>query len=420
MAAPKQFGFIHITSHGLVSAESLCSWVIVKAGHIIVKGQGDLLQATSACAKVPTALALSVQDLIVTKVTLPTQSQSQRRTAIPYAVQNQLAVPAQEVHWSWRAKGQQLQLVGITQTHLASINMTLDALSFNPKWLLADALHMSGNASHWQLMVLASGVLVQTGAHSAFCIDQEQPSPWLQKAYDEAHNSASGGPLAMHITGQANTALEQWYSSASVDIKTHENVQPFNSAGILSQSFDTQTCINLWPQKPRQMWTPNINWQLWRLPYALVVITALLGLSHLWLSNMTTAQNIDAVEAQSRAIFQSTLPNTRLVDAISQLEGQLLRIQEPKKTALFLPMLHTFQEFIGPLLATSEGSKVMSIEFLDEQLLITLVGSPESIDAWPKAGILAAKFGYETERLEDINGAIMITIMVTVSAMEAY
>ena len=420
MAAPKQFGFIHITSHGLVSAESLCSWVIVKAGHIIVKGQGDLLQATSACAKVPTALALSVQDLIVTKVTLPTQSQSQRRTAIPYAVQNQLAVPAQEVHWSWRAKGQQLQLVGITQTHLASINTTLDALSFTPKWLLADALHMSGNASHWQLMVLASGVLVQTGAHSAFCIDQEQPSPWLQKAYDEAHNSASGGPLAMHITGQANTALEQWYSSASVDIKTHENVQPFNSAGILSHSFDTQTCINLWPQKPRQMWTPNINWQLWRLPYALVVITALLGLSHLWLSNMTTAQNIDAVEAQSRAIFQSTLPNTRLVDAISQLEGQLLRIQEPKKTALFLPMLHAFQEFIAPLLATSEGSKVMSIEFLDEQLLITLVGSPESIDAWPKAGILAAKFGYKTERLEDINGAIMVTIMVTVSAMEAY
>ena len=420
MAAPKQFGFIHITSHGLVSAESLCSWVIVKAGHIIVKGQGDLLQATSACAKVPTALALSVQDLIVTKVTLPTQSQSQRRTAIPYAVQNQLAVPAQEVHWSWRAKGQQLQLVGITQTHLASINTTLDALSFTPKWLLADALHMSGNASHWQLMVLASGVLVQTGAHSAFCIDQEQPSPWLQKAYDEAHNSASGGPLAMHITGQANTALEQWYSSASVDIKTHENVQPFNSAGILSHSFDTQTCINLWPQKPRQMWTPNINWQLWRLPYALVVITALLGLSHLWLSNMTTAQNIDAVDSQSRAIFQSTLPNTRLVDAISQLEGQLLRIQEPKKTALFLPMLHAFQEFIGPLLATSEGSKVMSIEFLDEQLLITLVGSPESVDPWPKAGILAAKFGYKTERLEDINGAIMITIMVTVSAMEAY
>ena len=420
MAAPKQFGFIHMTSHGLVSAESLCSWVIVKAGHIIVKGQGDLLQATSACAKVPTALALSVQDLIVTKVTLPTQSQSQRRTAIPYAVQNQLAVPAQEVHWSWRAKGQQLQLVGITQTHLASINTTLDALSFTPKWLLADALHMSGNASHWQLMVLASGVLVQTGAHSAFCIDQEQPSPWLQKAYDEAHNSASGGPLTMHITGQANTALEQWYSSASVDIKTHENVQPFNSAGILSHSFDTQTCINLWPQKPRQMWTPNINWQLWRLPYALVVITALLGLSHLWLSNMATAQNIDAVEAQSHAIFQSTLPNTRLVDAISQLEGQLLRIQEPKKTALFLPMLHAFQEFIAPLLATSEGSKVMSIEFLEEQLLITLVGNPESIDAWPKAGILAAKFGYETERLEDINGAIMITIMVTVSAMEAY
>ena len=94
MAAPKQFGFIHITSYRLMSADILCSWVIVKAGQIILKGQGDLSQATSACANVPTAIALSVQDLIITKVTLPTQSQSQRRTAIPYAVQNQLAVPA--------------------------------------------------------------------------------------------------------------------------------------------------------------------------------------------------------------------------------------------------------------------------------------------------------------------------------------
>jgi len=317
------------------------------------------------------------------------------------------------VHWSWRAKGQQLQLVGITETHLALINATLGTLGFTPKWLLADALHMGGNASHWQLMVLANNVLLQTGAHSAFCIDHEQPSPWLQKAYDEAHNSASGGPLTLHITGQANAALDQWYSSTSVDIKTHENVQPFNSAGILSHSFDTQTCINLWPQKPRQMWTPKINWQLWRLPYALVVFMALLGLSHLWLNNITTTQNIDAVDSQGRAIFQSTLPNTRLVDAVSQLEGQLLRLQEPKKAALFLPMLHAFQELLGPFLATYENSKITSIEFFDEQLLITLVGSPESIDEWPKAGVLAAKFGYKTERLDDINGAIMVTISAT-------
>ena len=48
MASPKQFGFIHIQSPGLVSAESACSWVIVQAGKVTLEGQGNLLQAINA------------------------------------------------------------------------------------------------------------------------------------------------------------------------------------------------------------------------------------------------------------------------------------------------------------------------------------------------------------------------------------
>ena len=418
MASPNQFGFIHITSHGLMSADSLCSWVIVKAGNLIVQGQGNLRQAAVACAKVPTALALSVHDLMVTKVTLPTKSQSQRRTAIPYAIQNQLAAPATDMHWSWRAKGQQLQLVGIANPHVMSVNSTMQALHFSPKWLVADGLQLGGHDSQWQLMVLANSLLLQQGQHSACCIASETPLAWLQKAYDEAHNSAVGEPLSISITGPVSAALNQWFNSTGIDIKTQETYQEFNSAGILAQGFDAKTCINLWPQKQRKMSTPNINWELWRLPFTLTVLLALLGLSHLWLNNAATTQQIEANYKQGVAIFQHTLPNTRLIDPLSQLQDQVSTAKKPKQTVLFLPMLQAFQQLNSSFNQDPETTTITAMKFVNKQLKITLTASIKALKQWPKEGVLGENFAYEidpVQQLENNNEAVIIII----SSMEA-
>ena len=412
MASPKQFGFIHIQSPGLVSAESACSWVIVQAGKVTLEGQGNLLQAINACAKAPTALALSVQDLIVTKVTLPTTSQTQRRSALPYAIQNQLAQPATQMHWSFRAKGKQLDVVGISYTHLDLIEATVEKLNFSPKWLIADGLHLGGYESHWKVMALSDSLLVQSGPHQAFSINSEQPLPWLQKAYDEAHKSAAGEPLNMTFVGQQTTGLKQWLSSSSIDVKAHQEADLFNSAGILSQGFDANSCINLWRQKPRKLWSFNINWQVWRLPYTLTILIALLGLGHLWLSNSTLQKTIAATQLQSQTIFQRTLPNTRLVDALTQLENQVLVAQSVKKTSAFLPMLAAFETFNSALKKVPDESEIVAIRFLDNRLYVTLKASPEHFKKWPKNGVLEAKFVYETKAIDN-------TINVIVSSQEA-
>jgi type II secretion system protein L len=410
MASPNQFGFIHITSQGLMSAESLCSWVIVKAGQLILEGQGNLPQAVAACAKVPAALAISVHDLIVTKITLPTKSQSQRRTAIPYAMQNQLAVPAKDVHWSWRARGQTLQLVGIANNQLSAITSTLQALHFAPRWLVADGLHLGGHDAHWQLMALPHSLLLQQGQHSACCIAGDTPLPWLQKAYDEALNSAAGEPLNMSTTGAISPAINQWFTDASLDVNSHHTDTAFNSAGILAKAFNHRTCINLWPPKQRSVWTPNINWQLWRLPYTLTVLLGLLGLGHLWLNNISTTQDIEASYQQGQALFRHTLPNTRLVDPLSQLEGQVLAAQKPQPTALFLPMLHAFQRRHDELNPASESTNIMAIKYFDEQLHVTLMASPSRLNKWPNAGVLDTQFAYKTTPSESNDGAISITL----------
>ena len=422
MASPKQFGFIHITSHGLVSAESLCSWVIVKAGHSVVQGQGNIGQAASACAKVPTVIALSVYNLILTKVTLPTKSQSQRRTAIPYAIQHQLATPAKDIHWSWRAKGQQLQVVGLANPQITSINTTLQALHFSPKWLIVDGLHLGGHNTHWQLMILPNSWLLQQGQHSVCCIASETPVPWLQKAYDEAHNSAAGEPLGMTVTGPVSDDLRQWFTRVGIEPQTHKNTEEFNSAGILAQSFDATTCINLLPKNQRKSWAPNINWNLWRLPYTLTVLLALLGLSHLWLNNIATTQQIESTYKQGVAVFQHTLPNERLVDPLSQLQGQVLAAQEPEQAAVFLPMLHAFQQFNSSLIQGDEGteaSNISLIEFSDAQLKITLTATLETLNKSPKQGVLAGKFAYTSEpvrQLDNNDESILITLSSTQEA----
>jgi type II secretion system protein L len=412
MASPKQFGFIHVKSPGSVSAESACSWVIVKVGEITLEGQGNLLQAINACAKVPTALALSVQDLIVTKITLPTTNKTQRRNALPYAIQDQLAQPATQMHWSFRSKGKLLDVVGISQTQLDSINAVVKKLNFSPKWLVADGLHLGGYESHWKVMVLSDSLLIQSGPHKAFNINSEEPLPWLQKAYDEAHKSAAGEPLNVTLVGQQNAGLTQWFASSGIDIKPHQTAAQFNSAGILSQDFDAKSCINLWPQKPLKLWSSNIDWKVWRLPYILTVLIALIGLGHLWLSNTTLQKTIDATDLQGRTIFQRTLPNTRLVDALSQLENQMLVAQSANKPDVFLPMLHAFELFNSALKKAHDESKIIAIRFLDDKLFVTLETSPEHLKKWPKSGVLEADFVYETKSTGSV-------INVIISSQEA-
>jgi len=417
MASPNQFGFIHITSRGVLSAEILCSWAIVKAGDIVVQGQGNLAQATLACAKVPTAIALPVCDLMLTQVTLPTKSQSQRRTAIPYAVQNQLATPAKDLHWSWRAKGELLQLVGIANSQVTSVNATLKALHFSPKWLIADGLYLGGHDAHWQLMVLPNSCLLQQGKHSACCIANETPILWLQKAYDEAQNSATGEPLSMSIIGPVSDDLGHWLTRTGIEPQIHKNTEEFNSAGILAPSFDATTCINLLPKTQRKIQIPPINWQLWRLPYALTVLLCLFGISHLWLKNITTSQQIETAYNQGTAIFKKTLPNERLVEPLSQLQGKVMAAQEPKQKASFLPMLHAFQQLNNSFNPTPEDTKINSIKFFDQQLHITLTGSINTLKKWSEGVTLEGNYFYTSQpsKLLESNDE---TLLITISTLE--
>lgn len=418
MASPKKFGFIHITDSGLVAAESLCNWVIVIAAKVVSQGHGDLCQATVACAKVPTALALSAHDLLITHLTLPTKSQSQRRIAIPYAIQHELAMPAKDMHWSWRAKGQQLDLVGMSNSQITLINQTLQNLHFSPKWLIADGLHLNGHNAHWHLMALPDGWLLQQGQHSACCIANKTPLLWLDKAYEEAKNSATGAPLSMTVSGLASDDLNQWLSDSDIDTQTHEHVTQLNSASVLATNFDGKTCINLLIQNHRKMWTPSINWKLWRLPYTLTILLGLLGLSHLWIKNITTNQLIQTSYEQGVSVFQQTLPNERLVDPLTQLQSHVLAAQEPKQTAVFLPMLHAFVAFDRALNTTSQTSQtpkatnIKLITFADEQLQITLTTKPNTFNQWPKAGVLAGKFTYSTatQPSDTSDNSILITL----------
>ena len=419
MVPPKKFGFIHVTSHGLVSEESLCSWVIIISGHIVVTGNGSMHQATQACAKVQTAVAVSVHDLVVAQVSLPTKNQNQRRIAIPYAIQKKITTSANDMHWSWRANGQILDLVGMPNSQATAIKNTLKSLAFSPKWLLADGLHLGGQNSHWQLMLLSNQWLMQQSHHSAYCIDNQTPLMWLEKAYAQAQSSASGAPLSISIYGQVSKDLEQWLIDTQMDTHNQEPTEALNSAAILSQNFDVKKCINLLPQTKGKVGIPSINWKLWRLPYTLMVVLGLLGLSHLWLNNIATSQKIETAHTQGELLFQSVLPNERLVDPINQLKIKIQGANTFQKGVVFLPMLQAFVQFNSTLNPETNATIASLITWSDEYLQITLEGSPKSLSRWPSQGVLAEKYSYKTgpiQVLDEKNRAITISL----SSMEEH
>jgi type II secretion system protein L len=396
LSLPKQYGLIHVTHLNQASLDvtdaagspvqftGQCTWALMKAGQITDQGEGSLQQAAQACGTTPYAVALPVSQLVTTKLSLPTKSDSQRRTAIPFALQNQLACNAKELYWSWQSQGQQLQLVGIAQNSLSAVQQAITEAQLSPKWIIADALYLGGSGSLWKLLITPNYWMLHYGDHLAYRVEVNQKNStddamiWLQKAYYEAQQNASGVPFSIDITGVMPGQLEQWFSDNNV---TYSNTPPphpiSNSAALLAPHFDAKTCINLLPKRQKKNWVPKINWHLWRLPYALVVALSLVGLGHLWFTNQNLAQQLEQSIKHGHYLFRQALPNERLIDPLSQLESFLLHAQVPKQQAQLLPLLYKFNLQREQLSETKPNPTFKRLTFTDGKLEVELSDTQE-------------------------------------------
>jgi type II secretory pathway component PulL len=221
--------------------------------------------------------------------------------------------------------------------------------------------------------------MLHYGDHLAYRVEVNQKNStddamiWLQKAYYEAQQNASGVPFSIDITGVMPSQLEQWFSDNNV---TYSNTPPphpiSNSAALLAPHFDAKTCINLLPKRQKKNWVPKINWHLWRLPYALVVALSLVGLGHLWFTNQNLAQQLEQSIKHGHYLFRQALPNERLIDPLSQLESFLLHAQVPKQQAQLLPLLYKFNLQREQLSETKPSPTFKRLTFTDGKLEVEL------------------------------------------------
>ena len=392
LSTSKQYSFVHMTSlteglSSLKSDSSQCFWVVIKAGKITSQGKGNLQQASAACGKLPCVISVPANLLVITKLSLPTQRNSQRRTAIPFAVQNQLACNAHNLHWSWQSQGQHLQLVGIDKSSLSNIQRICQEASIKPQWIIADALHLAGSESLWKLIITPNYWMLNYGIHLAYRVEitsknsVDDAMVWLQKTYDETKDTSLDLPLSIDIMGVIPSQLKQWFTTCNIAYHSISTHQPMtNSAALQASHFSVKTCINLLPKSHQPSWIPKINWSLWRLPYALVMVLGLVGLAHLWLTNQNLTTQLEQSTQQGIALFRQALPNERLIDPLTQLESLLLQAQKPKKQALFLPLLYEFHQQNGQAgeavgtasTKASSTSKFKRLSFLDGKIKVDL------------------------------------------------
>lgn len=408
MIAPKKFGFIHITQKGFVHEESLCSFVIVNAGLISLADKGSFKEAALACGNLHTVLALPVHDLVITKLSLPTKNQNQRRVAIPFAIQKQLATDAKDMVWNWHARGKELDLVGIQNDYRNQLIESFAKLQFHPSFVVADALHLGGLSNHWQLMILEDQMLMQLERHQGMSVAHHEPILFLEKAFQEAQKSAAGAPTNISIYGHIDDPLANWLTEKNIAYQTIQdaplNAHSFNSAAVLAHHYSPKTSINLLKQQGQTKASlPSIDWKIWRLPYVLAVLLGLTGIVSLWLDNIATENNIESTYQNGLTTFKNTLPNERIIDPVAQLQDKVVRAKLQKDEAQFLAMLSAFANYKASI-DTEKTSLVSQIEFSKNQLHIHLTGPSGLFELWPKNGQLSDRYSYQSKQIFNKDG----------------
>ena len=251
-----------------------------------VASQSDVASASQLIILVPST------DVTIHTVSLPMRNEAEARRAAPFAIEDELAVPAEDVHIALGVKKSGDSVRGL---HVCAPEM-MDA------WLarIADnkmlrSAHLVADASvipDGQFAIEFGDRILGRAGSRIFTLDASIPDDVLNALF-----SSSKSKLTVLGKGLASRMSEV----------TASDLDPTET--VLSWAAGSENLIDLRQGKFAQRRRGDFNWAAWRLPVGLAAATTFAWLSALALENRALGQLTDQMTSASRSIYTTAFPN---------------------------------------------------------------------------------------------------------------
>ena len=327
----------------------------------VIAGAGDIV------------VLVPSEDVLLTETKLSARNRAQLLQALPYAVEDQLLSPVEDLHFAAsRGDGDAIGAAVVAKAALQAWLRRLGAVGIRPDVMIPEALALPAGVGRAAALIEEGRAVVRLGAWSAFACSLRELPDWLAQA-----NAASAvAPLSVHDF-RAAAALALPVPVAAYAERQRDPLA-FLAANVAAPP------LNLLEGEfaPGHRQARGARW--WRIAAmlataAVVLAVANLGFDVLRLSRASSRMNTLAQDAVRKAFPDIDAAQLARVSPEQLMRGRLDRLRGGAEASGLLRVLRD----IAPVLGSTTRIQTRGIEYRNGTLELALrapdVGALDSV-----------------------------------------
>ncbi|AEF99354.1 general secretion pathway protein L [Methylomonas methanica MC09] len=327
-------------------------------------GQAGSLPELAAWAQGrPLMLVWPAATVLLLEIELPLRSAAQIAKALPFALEDRLAEDVDRYHFSWSrpARGGPIAVAAVSRELVEACVRRFADAGLALRWAVPEPLLLPWRDGQCALLLEGDKGIFRYGEWLGGGGERDLCALMLEKLYaaEEARGSLqlwSLGDDSPELPPAIQTERRDWTDSLLVYVGQWQAASALN---LLVGAYA--------PQIRRQS-----DFKPWLPAAALLLIALSVQLGGQWQLLVKQRRQLQAVEADTQALFKQTFPDIkRLVNVKVQADQQLaaLQAQSLQQTAGFLPLLYR----VGKRLKDLPQFKPQRLQFADGSLQLKLL-----------------------------------------------
>ncbi len=379
---------------------------------------GSLADAAIAAGDRPVIAMVPAVDILTTSVHMPVRSASKIRTALPFALEENLAQDVTDLHFAVgdRMDENRLAVAVVAHGRMAGWLERLSTAGIKPAILTAENQGLLKIPGTLSMLVDDEIIMFNNGGDEEFVMQNVQPSDVLvvagQLGESQTEPGSTSGHAVIFCTPEKDQQLShEWialrHEMHSVDV----NVLPDGAFPKLAVAIAAGNGINLLQGRYGQKTEYSALFRPWKMAAILLLVLSFVSIASKGLDYQRLLDEKAALQSQFMSEYRQLRPDdTReIIDPVSLVDSLKRAMGAATGPQIFLPSLRE----LGTAMAANSSAKIEAISYragvIDLRLTAPDVATLDRIqNSVSSSGRFSATIQSTDQVADKINGRIQI------------
>ncbi len=287
--------------------------------------QGDLKDIVEEIAGAKVIALAPSNQVLLTRVSIPTSNKQRLLKAIPYALEEELASDVEQLHFATGAADEagKTPVAVIEKSLMNRWQEKFNAAGLNVDIIVPEVLALPLFENSWTLLVEESGTLFRTDLFDGYGIDSDNIDFVLQLAISKAEQK----PKQLQVYSLDDAVQFDSFATDEIEI-IHQQGQRGLLWLLASAGIDAQNNINLLQGDYSQREQLGKLWRPWKFAASLAGVWFVLQLTvSIIQSSQLETQSAD-LKAEAEQIYKQTFPEAKkIVNPRVQMKQKLAELK---------------------------------------------------------------------------------------------